>query len=129
MVMAATARPMGKARKRMTFTPEQVREALVYVRRVAGDISEQYATVTRLKREDAPEKETSEAMDRLFVLVSELEDAGLVLKGYEHCLIAFPARQQGQRAVILWRLDDPDSLTWRYECDHASERPIETFTE
>ena len=123
--MAKTRR---KARRMVAFTPNQARKSLVYVRKVAGDIEAQYADVLEKKQNPATtEDECSESMNKLYGLVSELEAMGATVQNFERCVVCFPARHQDQRAVILWRIDAPDTLTWRYDADHAQERPIETF--
>ena len=116
-----------KAKKRVSFTPEQAEKALVYVHKVVLDLVDADYEAARLVSDNDTTDAMTASLDRLEALSCELEAMGLRVHDSARGVVWFPARHQGNRAWLVWRLDKPDRLSWCYDGDHADERPIETF--
>lgn len=133
MIMSAkTSEPPGRplrARKRIVFSPERVRRALIYVHKVMLDIVDADYQAAYLTLEQAPAADINRELDRLDACRGELALMGVRVEDACRGEAWFPTRHNDQRAWIVWRLNRPDKLTWRYDGDHAAERKIETFKE
>lgn len=130
-----------KARRRISYTPDRARSALVYIMRIARDIRHHHAQLTEMREKygtdtlNAADPKTERSrryvgvLDKLGSCVDELEKMGIYMWDFGRCVVRFPARHDGKRAWIIWKYHDPDLLTWAYEEDEYGERPIETFKE
>lgn len=121
--------PHRVTRKR--FALDEANRSLAYVRKVVGDITDQYADIVTMRRnlpgpEDAQELRTDEqaeavyeaAMDRLGGLVDELHDTGVELRDFERGVVAFPADYGGRTILLSWQPGEP-AVTHYHEQDES----------
>lgn len=125
------------ARKR--FSVAEANRALMLVRRIVGDIVQEYARLRELhctcRRSDGEDdharaervrEQYAAVNDRLSELREELDEIGCELKDYAAGLVGFPARRQGRDVLLCWMLGEERVQHWR-EVDAAIDdrRPIE----
>lgn len=107
---------------RKHFTLEEARRALPYVSRIVKDVTACYREVlesrTRLEMPqpaDDPQelkRQYELGMDRLNVLVAELQGVGVELKDFERGLIDFPALHDDREICLCWHLGEDTIVAW-----------------
>ena len=113
------------------FDPAEANRSLIYIRRVAEDITDVYAEVVeqRVRIETAvhPDELSARedayklAMRRLSDLVEELHQAGVELRDFETGTIDFPAMGDEGEIFLCWQVGEPEVAHWHEAdtcCDH-----------
>jgi len=93
------------------FTPEEANRALPEIRGLVMQVVELKKKVDR-----SADRERSENMDRLSLLISKIEERGAVLKDADVGLIDFPAMRFSEPVYLCWKLGEEEVLYW-----HGSE--------
>lgn len=93
------------------FTPEEANRALPEIRGLVVQVVE-----LKKKIDLATERERSENMDRLSLLISKIEEKGAELKDADVGLIDFPAMRFSEPVYLCWKLGEEEVLYW-----HGSE--------
>jgi hypothetical protein len=137
----ATARDRhAEGRAARLFTVESANEALVLVRKVVQDIVSAYKGLMRLRTErqelallaDAHEhledllRRIEHKVERLKRLHQELADVGCELKDLSGGLVDFPARLEGRKVLLCWKLGEPEVAYWHeLRAGFAGRQPID----
>jgi hypothetical protein len=117
------------------FTLEQANRALVYVRRIADDITHCYHRAVGIRERierplpgdllDELKQDYDVAMDRLNDLIEELQQVGVELKDFEQGLIEFPAIHAGREVYLCWRRGESAISQWHeVDAGYGSRRPV-----
>jgi hypothetical protein len=121
------------------FTVERANRALVFVRRIVGDIVARYRELTELRAErdrlraaaagpahlQASYDRVEACVQRLKRLIGELSAVGCVLKDCRTGLVDFPAAYQGRRIWLCWRFGEAVVAYWHeFDDGAAGRRPI-----
>ena len=123
---------------RKFFTLQQANAALPLVQRITEDIIAQYSKVMQLHEEiqsqveTLPEKKLLEmesdkqtAGGKLNDWAAELSEIGCELKDWEAGLVDFPARRDGKRICLCWKLGEDTIGYWHDLNDgFAGRQPI-----
>jgi hypothetical protein len=121
-------RPAGQSGR--CFTLRQANQALVYVRRIVDDLTQQYAQLATARAErDAllARRESAERLEELATevarlvvsltrLTEELDDVGCELKDPAAGLVDFPSRHAERPIYLCWKLGEPSVQHW-HEAD------------
>lgn len=123
-VPTSTLEPPSTESRRL-FCIEEANRALAYVSRVVGDIVDLHDDVVRVRRtmervelglhgadSSELEREYRAAMDRLRVLVRELDMVGVDLHDFERGVITFPTMHDGREVALSWKLGEPEIGFW-----------------
>ena len=112
------------------FTPAQANRTLPLMRRIVADILK-IGRALRLKMsltqraEDRAEAE--DLKHEMYRLLKEIEDIGCAFRdwSFEHGLVDFPSRIEGQEVLLCWRSDEPQ-VAWYHDPDagYAGRKPI-----
>ena len=132
-------KPDGPARK--LFTVEQANRAVPLVRRVVGDIVEEYRALmdweTKYQESqaqgpgevdlaDASRRERDRSVDRLGELTDELSEIGVELKDWEQGLVDFACAYEGRVVYLCWKLGEERVAHWHeIHAGFAGRRPID----
>lgn len=122
---ASESEQLAEAPERI-FTVESANNALVFVRRVVEDAVKAYRELMRLRSEQhelALVVDTSgqsaglralmeEKVSRLKQLHQELLDVGGVIKDFAEGLVDFPARYEGRKVLLCWKLGEAEVTHW-----------------
>lgn len=141
----AVANPSEPQAKKRFFTVEEANRMLPLVRRIVGDIVEQFRLVAELEqrlrpvfsRDRKPQKpdlyseetehsraEFESQKAQLSELVAELAGLGVELKGADG-LCDFPAMLDGQEVLLCWRLGEPEVMFWHdRQSGFAGRQPL-----
>ena len=126
------------------FTVTEANRTLPLVRKIVGDIVEeyqrwrdtihQYELITAGRRAEDPETEEQErlrlAVDdsahRINEFIDELALVGCVFKGFEEGLVDFHSRLEGRDVYLCWKLGE-DSVAYWHEVEGGfrGRRPLE----
>lgn len=113
------------------FTVEEANRTLPLVRRVVSDIvsthrrlmerAEEYRALAaegegRVLRRDEIERELRELTGAVNAFIEELNDIGVLFKGFEHGLVDYHASLDGRPVFLCWKLGEP-SVEWYHELD------------
>jgi hypothetical protein len=106
----ATPTPSDQTHQDRLFTLEQANRALVYVRRVAQDLSEAHETTQQLKDQAEQSQDLQdrlqhrESLDRLTELRLELQDTGVEIVDEQQGVLNFLGWNEGQEVRFQWKL-------------------------
>jgi hypothetical protein len=129
---------------RKYFTPEEANRTLPLVRRIVQDVVDAYRewkeSLGRYElaaaAQQGSEGESAEAVAlrervdevarTINVYISELEQVGCVLKGFDDGLVDFRGRVEGRDVWLCWRLGEVGVTHW-HDIDegYRSRRPLE----
>jgi hypothetical protein len=129
---------------RKYFTPEEANRTLPLVRRIVQDIVDAYrewkASLGRYElaaaAQQGSEGESAEAVAlrervdevarTINIYISELEQVGCVLKGFDDGLVDFRGRVEGRDVWLCWKLGEAGVTHW-HDIDegYRSRRPLE----
>ena len=113
------------------FTVEEANRTLPLVRRVVSDIvsthrrlmekAEEYRALAvegeaQVVRRDEIEQELRELTGAVNAFIEELNDIGILFKGFEHGLVDYHARLDGRQVFLCWKLGEP-SVEWYHELE------------
>lgn len=113
------------------FTVEEANRTLPLVRRIVSDIVATYDEFRRrleearildpevaaqLSRRRELEAEMRQLTDRVNGFISELEEIGVLFKGFEEGLIDFYGKLDGRPVFLCWKLGE-ESVEWWHELD------------
>lgn len=127
------------ARERF-FTLESANQALVYVRRIVSDIVDRYQGLMalRARREelaleparsdelDPIREEIERQVEHLNRLHEELREVGCELKDWSTGLVDFPARRDGRKIWLCWKLGEGQVDHWHeVHAGYAGRTPID----
>jgi hypothetical protein len=113
------------------YTVDEANRTLPLVRRIVGDIVsahrmlleriDEYRTHDPKAEMLAPrrrqlEGEMQDLTDRANEYVAELEEIGVVFKGFEDGLVDFHGMLDGRSIFLCWKLGEP-SVEWWHEVD------------
>ncbi len=122
------------------FTVASANATLVLVRKIVADIVEVYARLMRLRDEqqelalsadnherlDRVRAEMQTRVDRLRQLHQEITDIGCEMKDLVGGLVDFPARYEGRRIWLCWRLGEAEVSHWHeVQAGFAGRQPID----
>lgn len=131
---AALLNPPGRL-----FSLDEANRAIVLVRKVAGDVVAGYRELLDLRREyeeislslvareriEQVRRAIEQRIARLNRLRDELAEIGVELKDYETGLVDFPAKYQGRRVMLCWKLGEERIGFWHEEnSGYSGRRPI-----
>ena len=115
------------SKRHKIFTLEEAGRALPLVRRIVGDLVEQYRLLQRLEKErklvgqlgHPEEKRATDARGhaaaaRLAELIDEVTSIGCDIKDLEKGLVDFPAMHEGRRIELCWMLGE-ERVEWWHE--------------
>ncbi|MDP2653987.1 MAG: DUF2203 domain-containing protein [Candidatus Omnitrophota bacterium] len=112
------------------FTPKEANRRLPLVRKIVAEILADGKALRKLFEDDkAPDLSSrcQEIEDRMVSLMRELEALGCYYKdwNFEIGLVDFPARVDGEEALLCWRSDEPEVL-WYHGLDdgYAGRKPV-----
>jgi len=129
---------------RKYFTPDEANRTLPLVRRIVQDIVDAYgewkqslgryelaAAAQQAGRGESPEavalrERVDEVARTINTYISELEQVGCVLKGFDDGLVDFRGRIEGRDVWLCWKLGETGVTHW-HEIDegYRSRRPLE----
>lgn len=113
------------------FTVEEANRTLPLVRRIVSDIVATYSEVRRgleeartldpevaeqTSRRHELEAEMRQLTDRVNGFIGELEEIGVLFKGFEEGLIDFYGKLDGRPVFLCWKLGE-ESVEWWHELD------------
>ncbi len=113
------------------FTVEEANRTLPLVRRIVSDIVATYDDVRRgleeartldpevaeqTSRRHELEAEMRQLTDRVNGFIGELEEIGVLFKGFEEGLIDFYGKLDGRPVFLCWKLGE-ESVEWWHELD------------
>lgn len=128
---SATKTPPAGAR---FFTLEEANRTLPFVRKIVGDIVEEYRQwresiaryelITAGRRAEDPETDEQERLrlavdesaQRINGFMEELSLVGCVFKGFEEGLVDFPCKLEGRDVYLCWKLGE-ESVGYWHEVD------------
>jgi hypothetical protein len=111
------------------FTVEEANRTLPLVRRVVSDIvtthrrlmerAEEYRALAavgeaHVVRRDELEQELRELTGAVNAFIEELNDIGVLFKGFEHGLVDYYATLNGRPVFLCWKLGEP-WIEWYHE--------------
>ncbi len=113
------------------FTPAEANRTLPLVKRIVADILEKGRRARELASRSSEERENrvqlKEHERELNTLLAELTQIGCSYKdwGFEHGLVDFPAKLDGDDVLLCWRSDE-EAVVWYHlvEAGFAGRRPI-----
>ena len=104
------------------FSLEEANRALSYVSPIARELTEEYHRAILLHQKleqaldgtplDQVQDDYEASMDRLNVLMEELQQVGVELKDFEKGLIDFPAVYDGREIYLCWQLGEDRVEAW-----------------
>ena len=104
------------------FSVQEATQALEYVSRVVGDITDRYRQAVEIRQqiEQAGPDQTLEdlrdayegLMDQLNEFIDELALVGVELKDFERGLIDFPALHEGREVYLCWHRGEQGIVAW-----------------
>ncbi len=110
---------------RRTFCVDEANRALPYVSRVVADVVDLHDEVVHIRRTmervelglhgadaNALERDYRGAMERLRLLVRELDLVGVDLQDFERGIITFPTLHAGTHAALSWKLGEDEVRFW-----------------
>jgi len=125
------------------FTVDQANRTLPLVRRIVGDIVEEYgrwkehvfryelvAAGSSAARGESPEQvalreKVDDSAQRINRFVEELVGIGCVFKGFEEGLVDFRSRLEGRDVLLCWKLGE-ESIEYWHEANagYAGRQPL-----
>lgn len=125
--------------RRRHFTHAEAERSLPLVRRIVGDVVEEYGKLTALIRhrnaqqergnaEAIPEcdRKAQDSVDRINELIEEVHAVGCDLKDWESGLVDFPAKHDGRTVYLCWRLGEDGITHWHeVHAGVAGRQPID----
>lgn len=121
------------------FTVERANAALMLVRRIVRDLVGRYHDLLEYKRQrkqlvrasasfeqhEAIKARLTRCVADLGRLHQELSEIGCVLKDWGVGLVDFPARYEGRRVWLCWKLGEPAVAHWHeWHEGFAGRKPI-----
>lgn len=110
---------------RRTFCVDEANRALPYVSRVVADVVDLHDEVVNIRRTmervelglhgadaNALERDYRAAMERLRLLVRELDLVGVDLQDFERGIVTFPTLHAGGNAALSWKLGEDEVRYW-----------------
>lgn len=110
---------------RRTFCVDEANRALTFVSRVVADVVDLHDEVVHIRRTmervelglhgadaKALERDYRAAMERLRLLVRELDLVGVDLQDFERGIITFPTLHAGHDAALSWKLGEDEVRFW-----------------
>jgi hypothetical protein len=123
-----------------TFTIEQANRTLPLVRRIVQDIVDHYARWQELVKSldvlaagpspdtvqiDRLQRDIQTAARAIEGFVSELNDLGVEMQGYDVGLVDFPGEVDGHAVYLCWRLGEPTVAHWHErDAGFAGRQPL-----
>lgn len=119
---------------------ESANHALVYVRRIVGDIVSTYRTLMELRDRrveagastlpavspDTLREAMEDCVDQLNALGHELRAVGCELKDWGLGLVDFPAERDGRRIWLCWKLGEDRVAYWHERNEgFAGRKPLD----
>ncbi|XAM00371.1 DUF2203 domain-containing protein [Phycisphaeraceae bacterium D3-23] len=108
-----------------TFCVDEANRALPYVSRVVADVVDLHDEVVHIRRTmervelglhgadaKALERDYRAAMERLRILVRELDVVGVDLQDFERGIVTFPTFHDGHDAALSWKLGEDEVRYW-----------------
>ncbi|HWP37623.1 MAG TPA: DUF2203 domain-containing protein [Gemmatimonadales bacterium] len=125
------------------FTLEEANRTLPFVRKIVGDIVEEYrrwrehiaryelaAAGRRAEDPETAEQQrlraaVEESANRINGFMEELSPVGCLFKGFEEGLVDFPSKLEGRDVYLCWRLGEEKVSYW-HELDSGfrGRRPL-----
>lgn len=125
------------------FTLEEANRTLPLVKRIVGDIVEEYrlwkehvfryelvaagSSAERGETEEQVElrREVDAAAQRITEFVEELSQIGCVFKGFEEGLVDFYAKHEGRDVLLCWKVGESRIEYWHeLEAGYAGRQPV-----
>ena len=143
--MGKSARRIAPAARladgRRCFTPHEANCALVLVKRIVADITEDYARLEELQEIiDAAQlgdagrgaRQAQEDIvivaERLQHCAEEIEEIGVELKDWSAGVVDFPCLAEGRVIWLCWRLGEPKVAHWHeVDAGFAERQPVSTM--
>lgn len=112
------------------FTLDEANRTLPFVRRIVGDIVQEYRRwrenvyryelIAAGRRAEDPETDeqaqlrlrVDESARRINAFMEELALVGCVFKGFEEGLVDFHSKLQGRDILLCWKLGEPEVMHW-----------------
>jgi len=113
-------------RDRHLFTPQEASKLLPDIKpklkellerkKVVGTLNSELARYSLLGFRPAEMAEKAAQLDalagRMYQMVAELEDLGVLVKDLDHGLIDFPAEKHGAGVLLCWMYGEPEVSYW-----------------
>jgi len=123
------------------FTVAQANRALVLVRRIVNDITDQYALLGDLQETIESAQESGKydqvrvsrdgllrSVERIQDYVGELDDVGVDLEDWTLGVVHFPCLAGGREVVLCWRQGEEEVGFWHeVDSQFADRKAIDTL--
>jgi hypothetical protein len=133
----AATQPMN----RRSFTPEEAERSLVFIRKVVGDVLQEYRRlldlqeVTDTAQRDGRDSDGDQArrsmiaaVERIQKYVEELDMVGVELRDWTTGVVDFPCNAGGRKVSLCWKYGERRINSWYEEGGDLDDRqPIETL--